>query len=271
MLLVHLVQNMGINNTQEFLDSYQLITYLSKIGQNFEFHNVSDVQRFMDYIYRLIHEENLNVVFFYKGFANFILEKRVYDSVDGFVPIDNQHHHVAGYFLVNDADSKDLIFGKKRKSTKRFFLPYLLFNPNLYPSNYFHRVQNVDEYYDIYLDNEESIDFSDLRFPKLELDKLFSQNNTITNSALLMPSAEQEIAKEANDKVLKTKSQNVVAKIINALIELAQLEIGEPYSYDKPNSANRLIYDILIKQNFKISQQSIGYWLELAKQQSPDK
>lgn len=56
MLLVHLVQNMGIN-TQEFLDSYQLITYLSKIGQNFEFHNVSDVQRFMDYIYRLIHEK----------------------------------------------------------------------------------------------------------------------------------------------------------------------------------------------------------------------
>ena len=77
----------------------------------------------MDYIYRLIHEENLNVVFFYKGFANFILEKRVYDSVDGFVPIDNQHHHVAGYFLVNDADSKDLIFGKKERVLKGFFSP----------------------------------------------------------------------------------------------------------------------------------------------------
>lgn len=265
------MQNVELNNTQEFLDSHQVITYLRGIGQNFEFHNVSDVQRFTDYIYRLIYEENLNVVFFYKGFANFILNKKVDDSIDVFVPIDNQSNNITGYFLVNESDCKDLLFGKKRRNTKGFFLPYLLFNQHLYPNNYLHRVPNVDEYYDIYLENDESIDFSDLRFPKSELDKLFSQNNTITNSALLTPSAKQEITEEANDKLLTTKSQNVVAKIIKALIEIAELEIDEPYSYDKPNSTNRIIYDILIEKNFKVSQQLIGNWLELAKQQSPDK
>ncbi len=265
---------MEINNTQEFLDAYQLITYLRGIGQNFEFHNVSDVQRFMDYIYRLIYEENLNVVFFYKGFANFILNKKVDDSgsIDVFVPTDNQSNNITGYFLVNESDFKDLLFGKKRRNTKGFFLPYLLFNQHLYPSNYLHRVPNVDEYYDIYLENDESIDFSDLRFPKSDLDKLFNQNNTFTNSAVLITtSPEQEIAKETDDKVLSTKSQNAVAKIILALLEIAELEIGEPYSYDKPNSTNRIIYDILIEKNFKVSQQLIGNWLELAKQQSPDK
>lgn len=135
----------------------------------------------------------------------------------------------------------------------------------IYTQAIIYRVQNVDEYWDIYLDNEESIDFSDLRFPKL-FDKLFSQNNTI-NSALLMPSAETRNCKRSfNDKVLKTKSQNVVAKIINALIELAQLEIGEPYSYDSWGMLIYLIYDILIKQNFKISRtgQSILAWVSQA-------
>ncbi|MGP5229663.1 hypothetical protein [Psychrobacter celer] len=74
-----------------------------------------------------------------------------------------------------------------------------------------------------------------------------------------------------NDKVLSTRSQNLAAKIILALIDVAGLNRDSPpYQYDELNSNNRLIYDQIKANGMKVSPQKIGYWLDLAINQATD-
>lgn len=75
----------------------------------------------------------------------------------------------------------------------------------------------------------------------------------------------------ANDKHLTTRSQNLAAKIILALIDVAGLNRDSPpYQYDELNSNNRLIYDQIKANGMKVSPQKIGYWLDLAINQATD-
>lgn len=74
-----------------------------------------------------------------------------------------------------------------------------------------------------------------------------------------------------NDKHLTTRSQNLAAKIILALIDVAGLNRDSPpYQYDELNSNNRLIYDQIKANGMKVSPQKIGYWLDLAINQATD-
>lgn len=76
----------------------------------------------------------------------------------------------------------------------------------------------------------------------------------------------------ADDNELSTRSQNLAAKIILALIDVAGLDKDSPpYQYDELNSNNRLIYDQIKANNMEVSQQKIGYWLDLASKQATDK
>lgn len=64
----------------------------------------------------------------------------------------------------------------------------------------------------------------------------------------------------ANDKHLTTRSQNLAAKIILALLDIAELDRNSPpYRYDDLSSNNSLIHDQIKANGMKVSPQKIGY------------
>ncbi len=126
----------------------------------------------------------------------------------------------------------------------------------------------------------------DLRFKKSQLDKLIKQSKvsidelreqvtalTAENNKLNEQLIEQtDYTPTDDDKELGTRSQNLAAKIILALIDVAELDRDSPpYQYDELNSNNRLIYDQAKANDMEVSQQKIGYWLDLAINQTKDK
>ena len=109
--------------------------------------------------------------------------------------------------------------------------------------------------------------------------QLASAGNAIASQAERIAELERQIAsieqtaKPSNtpaDKELNTKSQNTVAKILNAVLELADLNTNDPYSYDNPTSTNYFIYNQLVKNKMVVKPQTIGKWIELATQQTTD-
>lgn len=76
----------------------------------------------------------------------------------------------------------------------------------------------------------------------------------------------------ANDKHLTTRSQNLAAKIILALLDIAELDRNSPpYRYDDLSSNNSLIHDQIEANGMNVGKQKIGYWLDLAINQTTDK
>jgi len=76
----------------------------------------------------------------------------------------------------------------------------------------------------------------------------------------------------ANDKDLSTRSQNLAAKIILALLDIAELDRNSlPYQYDDLSSNNCIIHDQIKANGMKVGQQKIGHWLDLAINQATDK
>ena len=74
-----------------------------------------------------------------------------------------------------------------------------------------------------------------------------------------------------DDKELSTRSQNLAAKIILALLDTARLDRNSPpYQYDDLSSNNRLIHDQIKANGMKVSPQKIGHWLDLAIKQTTD-
>lgn len=59
-----------------------------------------------------------------------------------------------------------------------------------------------------------------------------------------------------DDKELSTRSQNLAAKVILALLDTAQLDRSSPpYQYDNPSSNNSIIHDQLKAKGMKVSPQ----------------
>lgn len=76
----------------------------------------------------------------------------------------------------------------------------------------------------------------------------------------------------ADDKELSTRSQNLAAKIILALLDIAELGRDSlPYQYDDLSSNNCIIRDQIKANGMKVGQQKIGHWLDLAINQATDK
>ena len=76
----------------------------------------------------------------------------------------------------------------------------------------------------------------------------------------------------ADDVKLGVRSQNLVAKVILALLDIGELDRDSlPYQYDNLNSNNRIIHDQVIKNGMNVGHQKIGYWLNLAINQTKDK
>lgn len=82
---------------------------------------------------------------------------------------------------------------------------------------------------------------------------------------------EQIETTDNQDIELSTRSQNLAAKIILALLDTAQLDReSPPYQYDNLNSNNCIIHDQIKANGMKVSPQKIGDWLDLAIKQVTD-
>lgn len=82
---------------------------------------------------------------------------------------------------------------------------------------------------------------------------------------------EQIETPDNQDIELSTRSQNLAAKIILALLDTAQLDReSPPYQYDNLNSNNCIIHDQIKANGMKVSPQKIGDWLDLAIKQVTD-
>lgn len=126
-----------------------------------------------------------------------------------------------------------------------------------------------------------TINIKDVLIQRSELDELI--NNYKHSDKQRIAELQSELAQvkaqlkertdtPADDNELSTRSQNLAAKIILALIDVAGLDKDSPpYQYDELNSNNRLIYDQIKANNMEVSQQKIGYWLDLASKQATDK
>jgi len=129
-----------------------------------------------------------------------------------------------------------------------------------------------------------NIERSDLRFKKSQLDKLIKQSKvsidelreqvtalTAENDRLNEQLSNQADAPADDDKELRTRSQNLAAKIILALLDIAGLDKNSPpYQYDDLSSNNCLIHDQIKANGMKVGQQKIGHWLDLALKQVTD-
>lgn len=109
--------------------------------------------------------------------------------------------------------------------------------------------------------------FDDLTTP--EQQRIIELESEIT--ALKKQLRQQADTPANDDKELSTRSQNLAAKIILALLDTAQLDRNSPpYQYDDLSSNNRLIYDQIKANGMKVSPQKIGHWLDLAIKQTTD-
>jgi hypothetical protein len=109
--------------------------------------------------------------------------------------------------------------------------------------------------------------FDDLTTP--EQQRIIELESEVTD---LKKKLKQQADTPANDDTeLSTRSQNLAAKIILALLDTAQLDRNSPpYQYDDLSSNNRLIYDQIKANGMKVSPQKIGHWLDLAIKQTTD-
>lgn len=104
-----------------------------------------------------------------------------------------------------------------------------------------------------------------------ELTKKIEQLS-VENEALKQQARKQADTPADDDKELSTRSQNLAAKIILALIDLAGLDKDSPpYQYDDLSSNNSLIHDQIEANGMNVGKQKIGHWLDLAIKQTKDK
>lgn len=103
------------------------------------------------------------------------------------------------------------------------------------------------------------------------IEELATANNELEQLKKDIPQLRQQTYTLADDKELSTRSQNLAAKIILALLDIAELDRDSlPYQYDDLRSSNRIIHDQIKANGMNVGHQKIGYWLNLAINQATD-
>lgn len=136
------------------------------------------------------------------------------------------------------------------------------------------------EEYSVYSDNDGyTVTRESLLFPSEQVQSYIASKQTAKQNT----TEQQEIAKlkkelsqqtdtPADDRELSTRSQNLAAKIILALLDIADLDKDSPpYQYDDLSSNNSLIHDQIKANGMNVGKQKIGHWLDLAINQVKDK
>ena len=291
---------------KDFLRLQDVGEYLNQYEYSYDPEVEEDYYRLKDTILDLYHENKLNIVFHYDDFAT-IKTLRCTGRL-GVEEIKDKEFecYISGYFHVPEA--KSLIENELNLAIIPSSYGYYLLHDRdrlpIYDNEDEYKIEVGSKFTSIEFGDSLApsvIDFSDLRFPKADLDKLFNNKKSELKSikdelvdvkaqnAKLLADKERvvELEKElaavktelkeqtdilSDDKSLSTRSQNLAAKIILALLDIAELDKDSPpYQYDDLNSNNCIIHDQITANGMKVGQQKIGYWLDLAINQTTDK
>ena len=267
---------------KDFLSIEDVADYLNSLGWSYDLSVSRDHYKLHKDIYDLIIQGKINLVFHHTGHIKETICDNDIDEVTGKLKnCTSKTIYTSAYFKVYTSLAKEMLLDSKVITTQGSFNIYSFQDGQKIPD-----FKNMFYLYDILDDNVQNITSNDLYIPKNEIDKLFNENNqtdheqTIKNleSELAKVNAELDaLRKQADtpaddDKELSTRSQNLAAKIILALIDLAGLDKDSPpYQYDDLSSNNSLIHDQIEANGMNVGKQKIGHWLDLAIKQAKDK
>ena len=285
---------MALYDIKEFLTLDDFAEYLTdKCSYDFNLECSIDQNRLIETIVQLVRNDKLHPVFYYSGNVDW-LEKTVITRKSGSlitheIGLSDITYNMSrsGHYFVSDKTFDKLIENNCSNYIN-------LINCTIEPYHVDGKQEIIENSILHYRKVKEdfSINFHDLLYPKLDLDKLFNQTEakTDTDTEVIKKLKEQvtdltaendrlneQLSSQAdtpndNDKELSTRSQNLAAKIILALLDIADLDKDSPpYQYDDLSSNNSLIHDQIEANGMNVGKQKIGHWLDLAINQTKDK
>lgn len=233
---------------KDFLSLEDVGEYLNQYGYSYDPEMQADYYKLKDTILDLYNEKKLNIVFHYNDFA-LIKTLRIAENL-GIEEVEDEEFefYISGYFHIENPTP---IFKNESKLVIRdgAYFYYFLYNKDKLPI-----YDDTDEYKHEagrkftsieFGDNIEPtvIDFCDLRYPKADLDKLFSTKNDELNSV--------------KDELAEVKSQN--AKLVANIEEnrtTGNFSMGTPtVEHGEPETYEHLV-EALTAANAKIKQQA---------------
>lgn len=266
---------------KDFLSIEDVADYLNSLGWSYDLSVSRDHYKLHKDIYDLIIQGKINLVFHHTGHIKETICDNDIDEVTGKLKnCTSKTIYTSAYFIVYPVLAREMLLDNKFTTTQGSFNLYSFQDGRKNPD-----VTHTFYLYDILDDNEQNITASDLYIPKNEIDKLFNENNQTDHeqtikkleSELAQVNAELDALKKHadtptdDDKNLSTRSQNLAAKIILALLDIAELDRNSlPYQYDDLSSNNCIIHDQIKANGMKVGQQKIGHWLDLAIKQATD-
>ena len=209
---------------KDFLRLEDVGEYLNQYGYSYDPEEEGDYYRLKNTILDLYHENKLNVVFYYDDFAliktlRFSKNLRIEE-----VKEERFEHYISGYFHAPEV--KSIIENECNLDIIRTSYGYYhLYDKEKLPiSDNEYKVEAGRKFTSIeFGDNEipSIIEFSDLRFPKADLDKLFNEKNSE------LKSVKDELAD------LKSQLSQAKAELANKPANEVQLQGIAKYNADK--------------------------------------
>lgn len=222
---------------KDFLSLEDVGEYLNQYGYSYDPEMQADYYKLKDTILDLYNEKKLNIVFHYNDFA-LMRTLRVAENL-GIEEVEDEAFdlYISGYFHVENPTP---IFKNESKLVIRdgVYFHYFLYDKDTLPlyddaNEYKHEAGRKFTSIE-FGDNIEPtvIDFCDLRYPKADLDKLFSTKNDELNSV--------------KDELAEVKAQN--AKLVADIKESktnGSFAMGTPtVSHGEPRTNEQLINEL---------------------------
>ncbi len=209
---------------KDFLRLEDVGEYLNQYGYSYDPEEEGDYYRLKNTILDLYHENKLNVVFYYDDFALIKTLRFAKDLSVEEVKEERFEHYISGYF--HALEVKSVIEHECNLNIIRTSYSYYhLYDKEQLPiSDNEYKVEAGRKFTSIeFGDNEipSVIEFSDLRFPKADLDKLFNEKNSE------LKSVKDELAD------LKSQLSQAKAELANKPANKVQLQGIAKYNADK--------------------------------------
>lgn len=245
---------------KDFLRLQDVGEYLNQYEYSYDPEVEEDYYRLKDTILDLYHENKLNIVFHYHDFAT-IKTLRCTGKL-GVEEIEDKKFecYISGYFHVPEA--KSLIENELNLAIIPSSYGYYLLHDRdrlpIYDNEDEYKIEVGSKFTSIEFGDSLApsvIDFSDLRFPKADLDKLFN------NKTSELKSVKDELAdvKAQNAKLLADKERVVELEKELAAVKAELIEQTGTLANDKelaPNSQSgvaRMLYAILTEHSYDLS------------------
>lgn len=240
---------------KDFLSLEDVGEYLNQYGYSYDAKVEEDYYRLKETVLDLYHEKKLNIVFYYDDFA-VINTLRIAENL-GIEEVEEEQveQYISGYFHV--ADALPILKNECNLTIlKSSYTYYFLHNKENLPiyddSDYKYEVGS--KFTSIELGDSLApsvIEFSDLRYPKADLDKLFNNKN----SELKIVKDELANLKAQNAKLIANKEENKTTG--SFMMGTPTVAYGEPKTSEQIISYLREQIEQLTTDNNEINKQLI--------------